>query len=334
MGNELTKSNVCQTLSGNFPAPIILKGRLNRHVINNTIESLVIESSLGFYDIGPHIAECSTGNVRVGFHLEHSVTGKSLTRVKRFAIKTFLREKFGILMHHVLQEIAFMQYLDNKEEGNENIARQVCAISDSDGNIYNIMEYYEGGDLHHIIENSGSISEGIARLYFLNIVKGVQYIHQKDICHRDLSLDNILVSKDGMIVISDLGMCLRIQRHPETGLVCLTPPQGHCGKDYYMAPEILENKKSFNGLLVDMWALGVVLFIMVCGVPPFEIASMRDSRYRLIQTGCLRDMLRHWGIKLSSDLIDLLQKMLNNIPDERLSFDEILAHSWMRLCTG
>jgi len=175
------------------------------------------------------------------------------------------------------------------------------------------------------------------------------------ICHRDLSLENLLVHQNGCLVI-DLGMCLRIpyveQDRPnqsltdtmnQMSLTCqnggmghapqcerlLMKPQGTCGKWIYMSPEIYNNNDAFDGFAVDMWAAGVILFLMLTGFPPWERACATDDRFKYMTAGYLVQMLTEWGLDLSSDGMDLLQRMLWLDPKDRLSLAQVRAHPWM-----
>ena len=107
------------------------------------------------------------------------------------------------------------------------------------------------------------------------------------------------------------------------------PHQGVCGKRNYISPEVIENTPYFEPFNVDIWALGVILFIMLTGVPPVDTASSLDQRYRLICAGFLSNMLDQWNIHLSYHAIDLLKKILRPVPTDRLTIHEIMKHPWV-----
>jgi serine/threonine protein kinase len=109
----------------------------------------------------------------------------------------------------------------------------------------------------------------------------------------------------------------------------LIRPQGTCGKWIYMSPEIYQNQEPFDGFAVDMWAAGVILFLMLTGFPPWERACQTDERFHYMTAGYLVQMLTEWEIGLSSDAMDLLQRMLFLDPKDRLSLDQVRAHPWM-----
>jgi serine/threonine protein kinase len=215
--------------------------------------------------------------------------------------------------------------------------------------------------------------------FFLPSLQGIENLQHVGICHRDMSLENLLVHRDGALII-DMGMCLMMphgdsstansitasfnsmsvningvtnnnaasaspsmlqqqqQQPPPTNrsLVSmrgrtrhLISPQGTCGKWIYMSPEIYQNSDAFDGYAVDMWAAGVILFLMLTGFPPWERACATDERFQYMTAGYLVQMLTEWEIGLSSDSMDLLQRMLFVDPKDRLSLDQVRAHPWM-----
>lgn len=109
----------------------------------------------------------------------------------------------------------------------------------------------------------------------------------------------------------------------------LITPQGTCGKWIYMSPEVYRNSESFDGHAVDMWAAGVILFLMLTGFPPWERACMTDERFKYMSAGYLVPMLTEWNLGLSADAMDLLQRMLFLDPRDRLSLDQVRHHPWM-----
>lgn len=95
------------------------------------------------------------------------------------------------------------------------------------------------------------------------------------------------------------------------------------------SPEIYSNQESFDGFAVDLWAAGVILYIMLTGFPPYDQASRTDQRFDLIVSGRLVEQLRNWDIFLSDEAGDLLQRMLRLDPRDRLTLTEIMAHPWV-----
>lgn len=161
------------------------------------------------------------------------------------------------------------------------------------------------------------------------------------VCHRDMSLENILVVEYRTSVVIDLGMCLRVPYASEDGsptvvdatagtLRRLIQAQIPCGKPNYISPEVLKSEAPFDGFAIDLWAAAVILFIMLVGLPPWEFAREEDPRYRMVVRGGLSRMLRSWGRDISPAAIDLLQRMLQEDPRARLSLEEVKDHAWVR----
>lgn len=160
------------------------------------------------------------------------------------------------------------------------------------------------------------------------------------VCHRDMSLENILVDEYRTSVVIDLGMCLKVPYSSEDGegytdvtagsLRRLIRPLIPCGKPNYISPEILKSSEPFDGFGIDLWASAVILFIMLVGLPPWEFAREEDPRYRMIVRGGLSRMLRTWDRPISPQASDLLQRMLQEDPRQRLSLEEVRDHEWVR----
>jgi serine/threonine protein kinase len=165
-------------------------------------------------------------------------------------------------------------------------------------------------------------------------------MQSKGVCHRDLSLENILVDDQHCLII-DMGMCLRepysgrndpaIVTDVENGTMRrLMTPQGVCGKHNYMSPEVFQNVENFDGFAIDLWAAGVILYVMLTGFPPYDQADMVDERFSLIVTGQLTQQLDAWNVRISRDAGDLLQKMLVLDPRHRLTLAQVMCHPWVR----
>jgi serine/threonine protein kinase len=173
----------------------------------------------------------------------------------------------------------------------------------------------------------------------LTLIKGLHHLQHKGVCHRDLSLENVLVDHDKCYIM-DMGMCLRVPYNdPNDGnkivdatkgsMRRLIKPQGVCGKHNYMSPEIAANTEAFDGFAIDLWAAGVILYIMLTGFPPYDHANRTDQRFELIITGRLMEQLRNWDIILSDDAGDLMQKMLQYHAKNRLSLAQVMDHPWV-----
>ncbi|KAL7546407.1 hypothetical protein ACHAWF_009742 [Thalassiosira exigua] len=198
-----------------------------------------------------------------------------------------------------------------------------------DRNLYSIMPYCTGGELFDVLEKKNRFSEPEARYWMRQILKGLSCLKRAGVTHRDLSLENLLVH-EGNVLIIDMGMCLRIPiADSRTNQRYLILPQGVCGKWHYMSPEVCKNQLPFDGPAVDLWATGVILFLMLTGFPPWERPVLADERFKYMSNGYLVQMLTEWKVGLSADAMDLLQRMFWLDPTDRLSLDQVCAHPWM-----
>jgi serine/threonine protein kinase len=153
-------------------------------------------------------------------------------------------------------------------------------------------------------------------------------------------LENVLVDQENCLII-DMGMCLRVPYNDPArqgnitdvtigaGLRRLMKPQGVCGKHNYMSPEVFSNTSPFDGFAIDLWAAGVILYIMLTGFPPYDQANRTDQRFDLIVNGNLVRQLRSWEIHVSDDAGDLLQSMLQLDPRDRLTLAQVMSHPWV-----
>jgi len=297
-----------------------------------------------------------------------------------------IRRERDKLAENPIQEVAAMQFISKwysqqqqihstTTNGGEtpfsaiqktNVMMPLDLLSD-DRYLYSIMPYCDGGELFERLDMNERFSEEEARYWIIQVLNGLENLQHAGVCHRDMSLENLLVHQDGALII-DMGMCLRVPyldgRNSTTsggadGLtnamnnmvidsIAGTPvipngkiesgrgrprgliePQGTCGKWIYMSPEIYENKQGFDGFAVDMWAAGVILFLMLTGFPPWERACGTDERFKYMTGGYLVQMLTEWELGLSPDAMDLLQRMLFLDPKDRLSLDQVRAHPWI-----
>ena len=130
-----------------------------------------------------------------------------------------------------------------------------------------VMEYAGGGDLYHLVKKSGHLTEDETKYIFKNIALGVAHCHCRSVLHRDIKLDNILLDGEGGVKICDFGV---------SRLVTLNELiQEQCGTPAYLAPEMSCNSK-YHGFYVDIWSLGILLYVMLQGTVPFKASTMEN----------------------------------------------------------
>lgn len=319
-----------------FETPLLGRSAIRKLPImlkeDKVVEQVVLQTpSNKFYELGRVLREAIYGQVNHAIALipYDGTIYQRANPIKQVAIKVYsqtrLRAMRGKTQENPVSELAAMQLVGQ----HPNILTALECCHDTE-NIYSIMEFCDGGELYDVIEESGAMPECTARMFFRQILSGLAHLQMLGIAHRDLSLENVLYSRTtGNCKIIDFGMALLLPRDA-AGQVMLIPPQGVCGKRNYISPEVIDNRCPFNGLQSDMWALGVILFIMLTGVPPVDTATPLDPRYRMLSEGHIGTMLDQWGITLSSEALDLLSKTLRAIPCERLTAAEVADHPWVR----
>ncbi|KAK2750520.1 serine/threonine-protein kinase KIN2 [Onygenales sp. PD_40] len=193
----------------------------------------------------------------------------------------------------------------------------VCGMRDvvrTNYHWYMLFEYVNGGQMLDYIISHGKLKEKQARKFGRQIASALDYCHRNNIVHRDLKIENILISKTGDIKIIDFG------------LSNLFSPKGQlktfCGSLYFAAPELLQARQ-YTGPEVDVWSFGIVLYVLVCGKVPFDDQSMPQLHAK-IKKGVVE-----YPQGLSSDCRHIISRMLVTDPKQRASLNEIITHPWM-----
>lgn len=291
------------------------------------------------YWVGRKLKKCIFGVVKECTILRFRNDAKCPWEVTegKAAAKIMSWQKIRELRHieDPLKEVDAMQHISR--QGVHDNVMGVCDVLQDEEYLLMFMPYCSSGDLFSFVQQAGRFPEPMARYWFKQILEGVSHLQRMGVCHRDLSLENILVDKYRTSIIIDLGMCLRVPydggnhvTDVSSGTIRrLIKPLVPCGKPNYISPEVLKSREAFDGFAVDLWASAVILFIMVVGLPPWEYANNDDPRYRMVIGGGLERMLRSWDREISPLVADLLQKMLREDPRHRLSLMEIKDHPWI-----
>ena len=175
------------------------------------------------------------------------------------------------------------------------------------------MEYVSGGDLYHLIEQRGRVSEAEARVYFQQIISAIDYCHHNQVTHRDLKPENILLDELNRVKIGDFGLA-NLMRDGEFF-------KTSCGSPNYAAPEVLSGSL-YCGSEVDIWSCGVVLYALLAGALPFDEARL-PLLYEKIKTGQY-----HMPYHFSEGARDLVARMLTLDPVGRITVGQVKKHPW------
>lgn len=195
---------------------------------------------------------------------------------------------------------------------------QLYSVISSTTKIYIIMEFASGKELFEYIVSKTRLNEIESCRLFQQLISGITYIHKLKIVHRDLKPENLLLDYKKDIKIADFGLS---NLYPNNELL-----KTACGSPCYAAPEMLLGKP-YNGLNVDIWSCGIILFAMICGYLPFEEKN-NELLYKKIIEG-------RFNIPsfVSEPAKDLMRKILNVNPEKRYKIDEIISHNWFNIMT-
>ncbi|KAJ3182552.1 hypothetical protein HDU85_002651 [Gaertneriomyces sp. JEL0708] len=196
------------------------------------------------------------------------------------------------------------------------IVNMLCTFQD-DQNLYMLLEYVCGGELFSHLRKAGKFSNDMTRFYAAEIVLAIEYLHSMDIIYRDLKPENLLLDDRGQIKITDFGFAKKVE--DRTWTLCGTPE--------YLAPEIIESKG--HGKAVDWWALGILIFEMLAGYPPF-FDDNPFGIYEKILAGKIA-----FPHDFDKDAKDLVKRLLTADRSKRLGnlkggSEDIKRHKWFK----
>ncbi|XP_075796676.1 uncharacterized protein LOC142831113 [Pelodiscus sinensis] len=264
---------------------------------------------------------CYEGKIAGLYDLERTL-GKGHFAVVKLARHVFTGEKVAVKVidkskldvsaaGQLLQEVRCMKLVQHP-----NVVR-LYEVIDTHSKLYLILELGDGGDMFdHIMRHEGGLAEGRAKHYFAQIVHAISYCHKLHVVHRDLKPENVVFFQEqGVVKLTDFGFSNRFQ----PGKMLTTS----CGSLAYSAPEILLGEE-YDAPAVDVWSLGVILYMLVCGQPPFQEAN--DSETLTMIMDCRYTV----PPRVSAQCSDLVGRMLQRDPKRRASLAQIEAHPWLQ----
>ncbi|KAL5069960.1 hypothetical protein RYX36_020847 [Vicia faba] len=217
-------------------------------------------------------------------------------------------------MQSVKLEIEIMAKLS----GHPNVV-DLKAVYEEEDFVHLVMELCAGGELFHLLEKHGRFSESEGMVLFRHLMQMVLYCHENGVVHRDLKPENILLATKSFsspIKLADFGLATYIK--PGQSL------HGLVGSPFYIAPEVLAG--AYNQA-ADIWSAGVILYILLSGMPPFW-GKTKSRIFEAVKAADLRFPSEPWN-RISESAKDLIRRMLCVESSQRLTAQEVLNHCWM-----
>jgi len=250
----------------------------------------------------------------------YGVVRECIDRVTKqtLAVKSIDKSKIGRL-DHLQREIYVLSAIDH-----DSIIKMIDCYEDAEY-VHIVTEKYTGGELFdQIIKKStpfGCFSERKAADVIMSLLEAVAYLHENDIVHRDIKPENILFEsneKDAAIKLIDFGLSRNHSKDED-------PMTNRVGTAYYMSPDLLKGKYDNS---CDMWSVGIVAYILLCGYPPFNGST--DSEIQdATRKGHLEFSTSEWITK-SNDAKDFIKCLLRRDPRRRFTAKQALMHPWIR----
>jgi len=234
------------------------------------------------------------------------------------AVKIIDRKDTGANVQSVTdKEIEVMLNIDHTD------CVKLYEVYQTDEQVQLVMELMDGRDLFDRVITRKKYSEANAIALMRKVCAGVKHLHEQNIIHRDLKPENILLchaDEDTECKVADFGLS---KLFPEDARDLQT--QTLCGTPGYVAPEVL-NRQPY-GVEIDVWSLGVIAYITLCGFPPFPLDMASNSVKKVKNAEFTYPMPQWQGI--SEDAKDFISQMIVVDKDKRLSMDEVIGHKWL-----
>ncbi|EEZ98528.1 Serine/threonine-protein kinase PLK4-like Protein [Tribolium castaneum] len=179
--------------------------------------------------------------------------------------------------------------------------------------VYLVLELCHNGELRQYIKTK-ALTESEVSSIMKQVVEGMKYLHTHNILHRDISLSNLLLTKDMQVKIADFGLATQLSRPDEKHTTM-------CGTPNFISPEVLS--RTSHGLEADVWGLGCLLYNLLVGSPPFDTHGVKNTLNRIVSANF------HLPSHLSPEAKDLINSLLQKNPKDRIKLDQILEHPFI-----
>ncbi|XP_050310283.1 serine/threonine-protein kinase grp [Anthonomus grandis grandis] len=256
------------------------------------------------------LGEGAYGEVRLLVHkrTDEKIACKIIDHAKYKDAKTNIERE--VMIHSMLSHENIIKYYGRRQEPKKE---------------YVFLEYAAGGELFQMIEPDIGMPSPTAQLFMKHILNGVDYLHKKGIAHRDIKPENLLINAEGVLKISDFGLATIFRLKGKERKL-----DKRCGTKPYLAPEVL--KKPYFAKPADIWSCGIVFVAMLTGELPWAETTDSNEEFRKWRED---DYLSEspWS-KLGNTALSFARQILHEIPEKRLTLEQIVKHPWMRFNFG
>ena len=188
----------------------------------------------------------------------------------------------------------------------------------TDEKLYFVLQFMKGGELFQHLKRAKRFSEYQAKFYAAAIILGLGHLHNKNFIYRDLKLENLLLDEKGYAMLTDFGLAKFIKKDEKALTFCGTPE--------YLSPEVILGKG--HNRPADWWSLGILIYEMMFGIPPFYTQDIKQMYRRIIKEAVVFKP----GVTVSADAKDIILKLLEKDPNRRFGTTadslEVMSHPW------
>ena len=295
---------------GSKTAPMLEPLQLS-NITDTSLGSFVLSDSnphsdiLKYYQLKKDIGRGQFGSVKLAVNKTH----------RKFAVKLIPKEKVKSCFSQLQRELLYLKTADHP-----NTVRLYEVFEDKK-NVSIVMDYLAGGELYDRLEKKVRFPEQEGAVIMYKLFHAVSHLHFRGICHRDLKPENFMFDskrEDSEIKIIDFGLGNKFDALNEMHTVVGTP--------YYVAPEVL---RKHYGKECDIWSLGVIMYALLAGFPPFNGSSDQEIQRKVLK-GDFNFKYTEWDT-ISKEAKDLIKNLLSLEPPKRLPANEVLNHPWFQI---
>lgn len=258
---------------------------------------------------------------KIGYYEIERTIGKGMFAIVKLATHTVTKSKVAVKivdktqlnqenLEKIFREIRIMKQLHHP-----HIVR-LYQVMETDKMLYMVTEYASAGEIFDHLVSHGRMTESEARKKFKQLAAAVHFLHTSKIVHRDLKAENLLLDSSLNIKIADFGFSNVFQENVHLKTFCGSPP--------YAAPELFEGR-SYLGPAVDIWSLGVVLYVLICGALPFDGISLNNLKLRVLSGKFTVPFY------MSRECELLIRSMLQVDPEQRIAISAVIKHKWVTM---